>query len=63
VKSRELLDMIENMAKEKMLRPGTTKKERILENAKAADIVLTQEELKEIDTRMDQMDLKVFGGV
>lgn len=43
--------------------PGTTKTERILENAKAADIILTQEEIKEIDAKLDQMDLKVFGGV
>ena len=81
-KSRELLSMIENMAKEKNATstqislawmlckkpyivpiPGTTKKERILENAKAAEVVLTQEEIKEIDARLDSMDLKVFGGV
>lgn len=81
-KSRELLNFIENMAKEKNATsaqislawmlckkpyivpiPGTTKTERILENAKAADITLTRKEIQEIDTRLDKMDLKVFGGV
>lgn len=81
-KSRELLSMIENMAKEKNATPtqislawmlckkpyivpipGTTKSERILENAQAADVILTQEEINAIDTRLDHMNLKVFGGV
>lgn len=81
-KSRELLNFIENMAKEKNATsaqislawmlckkpyivpiPGTTKTERILENAKAADITLTRKEIQEIDTRLDKMDLKVFGGM
>ena len=81
-KSRELLTLIENMAKEKNATsaqislawmlckkpyivpiPGTTKTERILENAQAANVVLTQKEIKDIDTRLDKMNLKVFGGV
>lgn len=43
--------------------PGTTKKERIKENAGAADIILTQEEIRRIDNQLNTMDLKVFGGV
>ncbi len=41
--------------------PGTSKSKRIVENAKASDILLTEDEIKEIDTRLDHMDLKVFG--
>ena len=43
--------------------PGTTKTERIRENAGAADVVLTAEEIQNIDAKLDTMDLKVFGGV
>lgn len=43
--------------------PGTTKAERIKENAEASGIVLTQKEIGEIDNQLDSMDLKVFGGV
>ena len=43
--------------------PGTTKTERIKENAAAADVVLTPEEINKIDSQLDTMDLKVFGGV
>lgn len=42
--------------------PGTTKTERIRENAAAADVFLTLEEIKKIDAQLDTMDLKVFGG-
>lgn len=81
-KSRELLEMIEALAKEKSATPtqislawmlckkpwivpipGTTKSERIRENAEAADVVLTAEEIQNIDTKLDTMDLQVFGGV
>ena len=43
--------------------PGTTKTERIKENAAAADVVLTPEEINKIDSQLDTMDLKVFGCV
>lgn len=43
--------------------PGTTKTERIRENAAAADVILTPEEIQKIDAQLDTMDLKVFGGV
>lgn len=43
--------------------PGTTKTERIWENAKAADIVLSADEIKAIDAMLDHMDLKVFSGL
>ena len=81
-KSRVLLDMIENLAKEKNATPtqislawmlckkpwivpipGTTKTERIRENAEAADVFLTPEEIAKFDAQLDTMDLKVFGGV
>lgn len=81
-KSRELLDMIEALAKEKNATPtqislawmlckkpwivpipGTTKTERIWENAGAADVILTAKEIQNIDAKLDIMDLKVFGGV
>ena len=43
--------------------PGSRKTERIKENAGAADIVLTAEEVAAIDTRLDKMDMSgVFGG-
>lgn len=43
--------------------PGTTKTELIWENAKAADIVLSADEIKAIDAMLDHMDLKVFSGL
>ena len=43
--------------------PGTRKKERLIENAKAADIALTSEEIKSIDDRLGQIKMSgVFGG-
>ncbi len=81
-KSRVLLDMIRNLAKEKNATPaqislawmlckkpwivpipGTTKTERIKENAAAAEVVLTMEEIKKIDVQLDTMDLNVFSGI
>ena len=41
--------------------PGSTKTERIIENAKAADIAFTEQEMKEINALLDGMDLAVFG--
>lgn len=41
--------------------PGSTKTERIIENAKAAEIMLKDHETKEIHTLLDTMDLAVFG--
>lgn len=43
--------------------PGTRKTARIIENAGASAIVLTQQEISEIDAQLDTMDLKVFGGI
>ena len=37
--------------------PGTTKKERMLENAGASDIVLNTSEISKIDSALDGMDL------
>jgi aryl-alcohol dehydrogenase-like predicted oxidoreductase len=43
--------------------PGSTKISRVLENGKAADIVLTPEEVKEIDEKLNQIPMSdVFGG-
>ena len=43
--------------------PGTRKKEWLKENAGAADIVLTAEEVKRIDDRLGQIQMsEVFGG-
>lgn len=43
--------------------PGTRKQERLLENAKAADIVLTDAEVKALDEALDSMKMsEVFGG-
>lgn len=43
--------------------PGSRKKERLLENAGAADVVLTQEEVKALDDALDAMEMSdVFGG-
>lgn len=44
--------------------PGTRKEERLLENAGAADVVLTQEELASIDGALNHMEMsEVFGGM
>ncbi len=43
--------------------PGTRKSERLKENAGASDIVLTEDEVKNIDKRLDSMNMSaVFGG-
>ena len=43
--------------------PGSRKSERIKENGAAADIVLTNEQVAEIDKRLDAMEMSnVFGG-
>lgn len=43
--------------------PGTGKSERILENARASDIVLSDMEIRSLDELLDNTDLKVFGGL
>lgn len=43
--------------------PGTRKKDRMLENAGAADVVLTPEEVRTIDAHLNQIKIPaVFGG-
>lgn len=43
--------------------PGTRKLERLQENAKAADIKLTKEEVQTLDNALDHMEMsEVFGG-
>lgn len=43
--------------------PGSRKKERLLENAGATDVVLSQEEVKALDDALDGMEMSdVFGG-
>lgn len=43
--------------------PGTRKPERLIENAGAADIQLTTEEVKALDIMLDRMEMsEVFGG-
>lgn len=43
--------------------PGTRKSSRLIENAGAADIVLTQDEVNSIDKALDTMQMSdVFGG-
>lgn len=43
--------------------PGTRKYNRLLENAKAAEIVLTEAEVKAMDEALDSMEMsEVFGG-
>ena len=43
--------------------PGTRKLERLKENAGASDILLTQEEVKKIDTMLEKIPMsEVFGG-
>ena len=41
--------------------PGSSKKERIRENAEAANIAFTSSELAEINSLLDRTDLQVFG--
>lgn len=80
LKSRNLLDMIGQLAEEKNVTsaqislawvlskkpyivpiPGSSKTDRIIENAVAANIVLTEVELSKLDKMLDTMDLAVFG--
>lgn len=43
--------------------PGTRKSERMMENAGAAEVRLTDEEIREIDEALDNMEMsEVFGG-
>lgn len=43
--------------------PGTRKLERMLENGKASDIILTEEEVRALDKELDRMEMsQVFGG-
>lgn len=43
--------------------PGTRKKERLIENAGAAAILLTQQEMTALDNALDKMEMsEVFGG-
>lgn len=43
--------------------PGTRKPERLQENAAAADIALSPDEVRAIDTALDSMEMsEVFGG-
>lgn len=41
--------------------PGTSKSERIAENAAAADVILSKDEIARIDTLLDGLNLEVFG--
>ena len=44
--------------------PGTRKKERLIENAGAVEIQLSEEEIAKLDTALDNMEMSdVFGGV
>ena len=44
--------------------PGTRKNERLVENAGAAEVQLTEEEMVKLDTALDNMEMSdVFGGV
>ena len=42
--------------------PGSRKMNRLEENFKAGDIVLTPEEVQEIDDKLSTMQFDVFGG-
>lgn len=42
--------------------PGSRKIERLKENFEAGNIVLTNNEISMIDSKLDTMDFKVFGG-
>jgi len=44
--------------------PGTRKKERLIENAGAAEIQLSEEEIAKLDSALDNMEMsEVFGGL
>ncbi len=80
-KADELLEILNNLVKEKNATPaqislawmlckkpyiipipGSRKVERLEENLNSANIILTEDEIKNIDDRLDKMDLLVFGG-
>lgn len=42
--------------------PGSRKLDRLKENLEAADVVVTKEEIKQIDDLLDTIDFDVFGG-
>ena len=42
--------------------PGSRKPERLRENLGAGEIILTTEEISDIDSRLDGMEFDVFGG-
>ena len=43
--------------------PGTRKYERLIENAQAADVELTEQEVKDLDQMLDTVPMSgVFGG-
>ena len=42
--------------------PGSRKPERLRENLGAGEIILTPEEISDIDSRLDGMEFDVFGG-
>ena len=43
--------------------PGTRKKDRLLENAKAADIMLSPQEVTALDAALEHMEMsQVLGG-
>lgn len=43
--------------------PGTRKIERLIENAGASDIFISEDEVKKIDTILDNIEISsVFGG-
>ena len=43
--------------------PGTRKKERMIENAGAAEIILTEKEVSDIDSLLGSIEMsEVFGG-
>lgn len=42
--------------------PGSRKPERLKENLKAGEILLTKEEVAEIDAKLNTMEFEVFGG-
>ena len=42
--------------------PGSRKMDRLKENFRAGEIILTKEEISAIDQRLDKMEFQVFGG-
>ncbi len=42
--------------------PGSRKAERLRENFEAGNLILTAEEIAQIDAKLDTMDFDVFGG-